>query len=303
MKRQAQSEDHITAAVLLSAAVVGWTLGPIMIKVIAGHLDGWTQNMLRFGSACAVWIPFLFHSLRRGKVPRQVWKLAILPALAIILSQTLFTAGFYLLDAGFLTLIGQTSVVWTAIIAMTLLSEERVLLKSRRFWVSVCCSLVGVAGVVGFKDGFSLRGTLPGVVLVCGFAFAWGSYTVLAKTRLAVVDARLGFAVVSIYAVLGLSVLGLVFGDTARIAQLDLTGWVCVILSGAVSIGMSHVLYYAAIKRVGPTISQMVLLVQPLLVLVVSHYVFGESFRLAQVPYGALLLAGSALAVSARTKH
>jgi drug/metabolite transporter (DMT)-like permease len=62
-------------------------------------------------------------------------------------------------------------------------------------------------------------------------------------------------------------------------------------------IAWGHVLYYAAMKRLGATIPGLVILTQPFIVLAISHVVFGESLSVLQLLFGVVLLAGSALAI------
>ena len=76
--------------------------------------------------------------------------------------------------------------------------------------------------------------------------------------------------------------------------------WACVVISGVMCIALGHVLYYAAIKRIGATIPSLVILSQPFAVLAISHVVFEESLNVFQLASGAVLLAGSALAIWAQ---
>ena len=76
--------------------------------------------------------------------------------------------------------------------------------------------------------------------------------------------------------------------------------WVCVVISGATAIALSHTLYYAAMRRIGATIPALVLLAQPFIVLAISYVVFRESLNVFQLLFGVVLLAGSALAIWAQ---
>jgi len=64
-----------------------------------------------------------------------------------------------------------------------------------------------------------------------------------------------------------------------------------------VCIGIGHVLFYAAMKRIGATIPNLVLLSSPVLVLAISRVVFGETLNCRQGASGVVLLAGAVLAV------
>ncbi|MHC4486059.1 MAG: EamA family transporter [Planctomycetota bacterium] len=75
---------------------------------------------------------------------------------------------------------------------------------------------------------------------------------------------------------------------------------VCVVISGVMCIAFGHVLYYAAMRRIGATIPALVILAQPFTVLAISNVVFGESLNVFQLVFGLVLLAGSALAIWAQ---
>ena len=77
-------------------------------------------------------------------------------------------------------------------------------------------------------------------------------------------------------------------------------GWVYVVVSGIVSIAVSHVLYYAAIKRIGATIPALVLLGTPFLVFSMSRVVFGETLNIYQIFFGAVLLIGCGISIWAQ---
>ena len=71
-------------------------------------------------------------------------------------------------------------------------------------------------------------------------------------------------------------------------------------ISGIMSISLSHVLYYAVLRRIGATILSLVLLSTPFIVLAISNVFFGEFLNLPQWLFGLVLLAGSALAIWAQ---
>ena len=127
-------------------------------------------------------------------------------------------------------------------------------------------------------------------------------YTICAKVAFRNVDSRSGFSVVSIYTVAGLFILALSFGRVAACTQMGPRPWIYVAVSGVLSIALSHVLYYFAIKRIGATIPSLVLLLQPVIVLAISSVVFDERLNTHQWIFGAVLLAGSALAVLAQRR-
>ena len=277
-----------------------WSLGPIFIKYLTGYVDSWTQNMLRYSVACLVWLPFLIFSVKTGRLDRRVWRRAVVPGAANIVMQSLFAYAFYYIGPAFMVLLTKSSIIWIASFSLIFFAEERTLVKSKRFWSGLMLSVVGVAGVLYYKEDFAAIRTLTGIIIALMTAFMWAVYTISAKISFKDIDSRHGFSVLSIYTVGGLCVLALLFGRVSDCAKMGHWQWACVVISGATAIALSHTLYYAAMRRIGATIPGVVMLAQPFKVLAISYVVFGESLRVLQLFSGVVLLAGSSLAIWAQ---
>lgn len=282
------------------AVVVCWTVGPVFIKLLSGHVDFWTQNFLRYSVACLFWLPVLIFSVRRGRVEKSLWKRAILPAGVNVIAQCLWAFSLYYLDAAFMVLLSKVSVFWVAIFAMLFFREERGLLVSGRFWFGLILSGIGLTGVLINQTGFGSKVTVTGVMVVLCWSVFWGLYTVTVRSAFRSTDSRIGFAIISLYTVVGLGVCDLLFGNWQAIGGLGFGPWAYIVVSGLFSIAFSHVLYYAAMRRVGATIPSVALLVTPFTVLLISGVVFGETLGPMQWMFGGLLLAGAAVAILAQ---
>ena len=141
----------------------------------------------------------------------------------------------------------------------------------------------------------------------------WAVYTISVKIAFREIDSRSGFAVISIYTVIGLWIGVFVFGRPSAcaampffawislvISGLTVSAWSAVIVSGITAIALGHVLYYATLKRIGATIPSLVILAQPLVVFSISSVVFQERLNGLQLLFGLLLLGGAALSVCAQ---
>jgi drug/metabolite transporter (DMT)-like permease len=274
-----------------------WSMGPLFIKYLAGFVDSWTQNLLRYSTACLFWLPFLIVSLNKGKVERHIWRLALMPSAANLVMQSFWAASFYYIDPAFMNLLIKSSVIWIAAFSIIFFRDERPLLKSGRFWMGLFLCVIGVAGVLVFKEGFASKKAATGIILALSAAFMWSIYTVLVRTAFKRVDSRLGFAVVSMYTMVGLGIVASIFGNVSDCLQMGLWQWLCVLISGLLAIALSHVLYYSTIKRIGATIPSLVLLATPFTVLAASSVLFGERLSGPQIMFGLILLAGAALAI------
>jgi len=202
-----------------------------------------------------------------------------------------------------MNLIIKTTVIWIAVFSLILFPEERPLLKSKRFWAGAALSTAGVLGVIIFREeGFNSKTTMLGIIITLSAAMMWGVYTVSVKIAFKNIDSRYGFSVISIYTVAGLFVLALVFSDIKDCAALGLKPWVYIIVSSLLSIALSHVLYYFAIKRIGAIVPSLSLLIIPFIVFLLSSRIFGESLTIFQWVFGIVLLAGSTFAIRSQ-KH
>lgn len=289
-----------TATFALITALVFWALGPIFIKYLTGYLDSWTQNLLRYSVACLFWLPFLLFSIMKKRLDKKIWRKAIVPAVANILMQSLFACAFYYIPPAFMVLLMKTSIIFTATFSLIFFSEERTLIKSKRFWSGLMLLVIGVFGVIYYKEDFSARQTLTGIIIALAAAFMWSAYVITAKIAFKDIDSRHGFSVLSIYTVVGLFVLTFLFGRTEDCLKLNAWHWMCIIISGATAIALAHTLYYAAMKRIGATIPALVILAQPFIVIAISYVVFGELLNAFQLFFGIVLLAGAALAIWAQ---
>jgi len=287
--------------VLATFACIGtlvfWSGGPNFIKFLTGHLDSWTQNMLRYIAACLFWLPFLLFLFKKKRVDKSVWRKALLPAVPNLAMQSLWAAGFYYIGPAFMVLLNKSSIIWIAGFSLIFFADERPLLKSSRFWLGASLSVIGVIGVLLFKEDFATTKTITGVIIALVTAVMWSIYAISVKIAFKNVDSRAGFSVISIYTVFGLCVLAFIFGRPQDCLQIGAWPWACVIISGVTAIGLGHVLFYVAIKRIGATIPTLVILAQPFTVFVISSMFFGESLNGFQWLFGVVLLAGAALAI------
>jgi drug/metabolite transporter (DMT)-like permease len=297
MGKRAAGKIDAAASFACLGAILFWAMGPNFIKYLTGHLDLWTQNMLRYISACLFWLPYLALMHTKKQFGKSVWKKALLPACANIVMQSLWAAAFYYLDPAFMNLLTKSSVIMIAAFSIMFFPEERPLIRSRSFWLGAALSAMGILGVMLAKPDFATKTTATGIIIALACAVMWALYTIAVRVSFRETDSRIGFSVMSIYTVAGLCILALTFGHPAQSLQIGLFTWFCVIFSGVTSIALSHVLYYAAIKRIGATIPALTMLAAPAFVFAISSIAFNERLTVLQALFGLSLLAGSALAI------
>ncbi len=274
--------------------------GPIVIKYIAPHIDFWTQNFLRYAVAVAVMLPFVLLSQKKNIFAKDLWRKTLIIAVINVLMQCCWGAAFYYSDPAFITLLAKSSILWTVAISLIFFADERRLIRSASFWASFFIAIIGIVGVTVFKQDFSTRASIIGIILTLGFAITWAMYTIAIKTLLKNDDSMTSFAIVSVYTTAALGGLAFMFGKPAGCMNLSVNLWGLLAFSAAASISASHVTFYAAIKRIGSTIPPLVVLAQPFLVLLVSRVIFDEHLNGPQWFFGLLLIAGAGLAIRAQ---
>ena len=287
------------AALSCIGTLICWATAPLFIKYLTGYLDLWSQNRLRYGAATLFWLPVLLAEARAGRLPKSVWKRALLPFIPNIIMQNLWAAAFYYIDPGFTSLLSMTAFLWVIILSVVFFADERRLLKSTLFRLSIILSIAGLAGVMYFHPAFNRSYTIIGIAIILLYGFIWGFYALSVKVVFRGIDSRIGFSVVSIYTVAALFILTLFMGQPQKCLQMPASGWVAVVVSGVAGIAVGHVLYYISIRRLGSTTPSLVQLAQPFVVIVISYFVFRESFNGLQLVFGIVLVTGSALAIIA----
>ena len=290
----------IVATLACIGVLCCWSVGPIFIKYLSIHIDSWTQNLLRYSVGCLFWLPFLLFAIKKKQLDTKIWRKALLPAAANVTMQSLWAAGFYYVGPAFMALLAKSSVIWIAGFSLMFFADERGLVRSKRFWLGLLSSAIGVVGVIYYKEDFAASGTMIGIVIALATAFMWAVYTISVRIAVRNTDSRSGFSIISIYTVAGLFVLGICFGELGECVTMGPKPWAAVVISAVIAIALGHVLYYAAMKRIGATIPALVILAQPFIVLAISNIIFGESLNALQLLFGAVLLAGSAIAIWAQ---
>lgn len=299
------------ATLAVFGSMLCWSSTPIWIKYFTGYFDPYTQNLYRYAFALLLWLPYLSVQQVRGRVRWGFWGVALLAALPNIGMQTFWAWSLYYLDAGVMSLLSRQTVIWCALMSIILFSDERRLVRSKRFWIGLLCGLAGAVGVLVFKPGFSLQAattdasvhrTLIGAAMVTASAFFWGIYAVLVRMTMKGADTRTSFALVALHTTLGCAFIAALAGSPGAVARVPPYVVLMLALSGWICIGLAHVMYYTAIHRIGVAVPTAVLQLVPFAVACMSYLIFGETFTGGQLCSGVVLVVGAALALWAQER-
>ena len=302
MKNYKKTGIDSAGTIAVLAAVLAWATGPIFVRYLTGYLDAPSQNLWRYACASAFILPFLLRKIKTGKLNNRIWLLAIIPAIANIIMQSLFAAVFYYLQPGFGSLLNRSSLIWIGLFSIIFFAQERPLAKSKFFWIGITVSLLGICGITFAKADVAAAASLTGIILALATSFAWAVYIISVRISFQKTNPVAAFAVISLYTTIGLVPIAFISGNPYQITQLTIWPLACVIISGIICICMAHTFYYTAIRRIGTIIPELTILLQPFLALAFSMVIFKEKLNTYQWISGLVLLAGSVLAVLAQ-KH
>jgi len=274
----------VSLAPILVKAVAQWNVGPIGIAF-------WR---CAFGAALlAVLARARGHSLVvRGRLAL----LLVLAGVAFAADLTVWHHSIFLAGAGMATILGNTQVFFTALLA-TMFFRERL---TPRFVAAAVSAVAGLILLVGVGSEVEFT---PGYVRGIGFGLATGVvYGVfLTLLRAAALSDRHGWTLVRptwFSAVAALSLVAPAVG-TGRAVPDAWPGWVVLLLLAVVAQVLGWWAISASVGRVEASVAGLTLMLQPVLATVWSALLFGEALAPLQI-LGALVTLGAIYSGSAR---
>ena len=299
------------------AAVVCWSVAPLMIRATREHFTVMFQTFARYlASLVILWPVVLVGRGREGA--RRDWR-ALLPLLPRILAiaavnygfQTGYTLAYYTLLPGFGSLVSQTGVLFSVALALLLFPDERRMLLRAAFIAGLLAAIAGVlltvisgmsgqSGASSPSAGAAARldagSTLLGVSAMLVSAFSWALLGALVKKWLR--DLHPLFALCAVFTIVTplFLVTDVISSGGLRIPAAPPGAWLTMVLSGLVGVGLGHSLYYSAVPFIGVTVSSSLGLLVPLIAGILSLALFGERLGALRVA-GALLLLGGCYVV------
>jgi drug/metabolite transporter (DMT)-like permease len=280
---------------LASAAAFG-TMGIFgKLAYDAGATVG-TLLALRFAlAALLLWLLALGTGAARGlrTLPRRDLVLALgLGAVGYSAQTTCYFTALERLDASLLSLLLYT---FPAIVTVAAIVLGRAA-PSRRTAGALALASLGLVLVVGGAGSGALDpvGTLLGLTA----AVCYATYILTSESVAGRVDPLLLSALVCTGAAFTLTLVGVGGGDLEP-GALSAAGFGWLAALAVVSTVAAVGLFFAGLRRVGPTTASIISTAEPLTTVVLAWLVFGEVLGPAQLAGGALVLAG-VLVLSAR---
>jgi drug/metabolite transporter (DMT)-like permease len=294
---------HLSRGYVALFATVGiWSLPSLFQFYLNRFYDPWSQNFYRYAVACLAIVPFVLLQFGRGpKIDIRAIISCLVPCLPNVVHQITQVVALFYMGPGVYAIFIRSSVIFTALLALTFFPEERFVIRQWQFQVGTLLGLVGAFGVIWFQpNGQDQHIAIPGLLIAFTASFCWALYAVSVKRP----SARLGpirsFGIVSVITSTFLLPLTLIFGKIGTPLRVHAHANLILIVSAVTCITLAHVLYYIAIREIGVALSQSLQLLCPMLALGLSALIFHEHLTRAQILSAAILLVGAFLAMKTK---
>lgn len=276
---------------LLILIAIIWALNFSVVKVSLEEIDALSFNALRYVLAAGL---LAFTTKKRGyplRVERQdVWPLIVIALVGNVLYQIFFIIGVdYTYSANAAVMLG-TIPVWVAVLSH-LFTEEK-LTKYKTLGIGL--AFVGILLIVtGSKQGISFASkTFLGDLIILGAAISWGVYTILAKKFLKKYPSTQFTGVMSIIGMVCLLLIGLPNLVSVEWTKVSLVGWMGVMYSGLLSIGLAYLIWNNSVSKIGAVRTAAYQNLVPVLGLVFGVVLLQEALTLQQYSGSAMVIAG-----------
>ena len=283
-------KKYVPDMLLILIAII-WALNFSVVKVSLEEIDALSFNALRYVLAAGL---LAFTTKKRGyplRVERQdVWPLIGIALVGNVLYQIFFIIGVdYTYSANAAVMLG-TIPVWVAVLSH-LFTEEK-LTKYKTLGIGL--AFVGILLIVtGSKQGISLASkTFLGDLIILVAAISWGVYTILAKKFLKKYPSTQFTGVMSIIGMVCLLLIGLPNLVSVEWTKVSLIGWMGVIYSGLLSIGLAYLIWNNSVSKIGAVRTAAYQNLVPVLGLVFGVVLLQEALTLQQYSGSAMVIAG-----------
>ncbi len=288
-----------------ASALLGWSVVPLLLRDLSGRgVDFWSNNGWRYGASAVLWLPYVVWHHLTGRMPKGIWRAAIVPSIANVIGQACFTAAFALAQPGIVTFGLRSQLIFVAIGAWFLFPSERAIMRTGRYVLGIALLIGGLLPVLIGADESMDGGSSAGVAMAVCSGLGYACYGLSVRKFMSPYHPVLAFAVICQLTAIGLVVLMLLFGRDAGayVPFLGARELVCLGIAAIVGIAAGHVFYYVSISKLGVAVTSGVLQLQPFLVSAASVFVFGERLTPGQWAGGCVAVAGAMLMLTAEKK-
>ena len=281
-----------TLDALLLLMVLIWGSNFSLVKVALRDFPELAFNACRLVVASTVFVAAMYSTRQAPKqISRQDWiRLILIGIVGTCLYQLCFLGGVKRTSVGNSSLITGSSPVVIALLT-ALAGHERI---PRLRWAGVFLALLGLYFVVGHRAQWTAESRLGDLLMIASM-LCWAAYSVAAQPLLK----RLSPLVVTGVSFITGSVLYLLvtlpaLWSTAWMA-ISAGSWLAMIVSGVLALGVSYLIWYTAIQRLGTTRTSVYSYLTPVVAMVVAMVWLGEPIEANQLFGAGAILTGLAI--------
>ena len=194
-----ESARNTTGIVTVVLTLLFWTSIPLFLKYFADHIDAWTSNGWRYGFSALLWLPLVVIGLLRGRLPRGIWRAALVPSLVNAVSQVTFTTAHYKIDPALLTFGLRSHMLFAAVGAYIMFADERRIIRSPVYLVGMAALIVGTSGAILLGDQQVTDAHVQGIILSVLSGLLFAGYAIAVRKYMAGYGSVVSFAVISQY--------------------------------------------------------------------------------------------------------
>ena len=288
-----------------------WSISPILIRYVKDYFSVSFQNFFRFAVSILVMWSFTLITIGRRDtaaairgIQNPIPKLACI-ALCNFAHQLFLIKGVYLLLPGLVTIVEESTIIFAVALAFIFIPDERRLITNPCFIAGLVLAVAGVIltalpEITSSTESASSDPVL-GVLFVLVSSLAWALFSLMIRLWLpstpAPISSSLIFSLVVPFFLIS-NLIGAAGGSPGILqAGVPVSAWLLLSISGVIGIGLGYSFYYQAIKGLGVTLASSMGLIIPLISMMVSYFVFGETLSAVQAAGTAALLAGCFLII------
>lgn len=272
----------------VTLAVLMFSTSPVFVRW-AGDLSPFVITCLRMliGSGSVYLIGLL--SGKRPRLARADWPRFALWGLVAACHFALYISSLGLTTVAHSLALVYTSPVWVSLFSWLLLREP----LPKRKWAGIAITLTGMAVLSGFEPAWTGR-MLVGDTMALGSAVAFGVYSAIGRGQRS--RYSLWTYTSGVYGMAGLWLLPAAFLSFEMTEQIDLA-LLSVLGLGVFPLAIGHTLYNAALRRLHPTLANIVATQEVTGGVLLSWWLLGERPSLNAVIGAVIMLIGVAQVV------
>lgn len=254
-----------------------WAVTPVFVEYFTDKVDPWTSNGWRYGFSALLWAPVLIVASVRHTLPKDLFRKALVPGAINAAAQVVFVLAFYNTSATMVAVGLRSQIIVVSLGAALFFAAERKVIRKPAYIFAVALILGGLVSSL-LLGGDTAMDELDGFSFALAAGAGYAMYALSVRHWMHGVNPLLAFAAISQYTAAAMLVLMLFFADDYGVHALDMDTrtFGLFLLSSVIGIAIGHVVYYAAIARLGVAVASGVVQTQPIWVGLISWGFLGQ---------------------------